>query len=239
MNPEVLIGNIVKLTEEIKTFNIECCSPSDDPDMQYAYSASFRDIAVRYVSMLRRLNDPIIDELLIGVNPNFNTSFIGEAHYLKSNLYPIFDYIDEIKDDKDYPIKYINENVFVDNDIINQLINIKNPNFDLSKLAQFLKELNINYKLGNYLSSILILRAIINHVPPIFGFKTFSEVVAQATKSTKSILQKLEDDARPIADLHSHMTIRKKEVLPTKQQIEPYKSSLEILLQEIICKMEE
>ena len=161
--------------------------------------------------------------MLIGVNPNFNTSFISEAHYLKSNLYPIFDYIDETKDNKDYSIRYINENVFVDNDIINQLINIKNPNFDLSKLVKFLKELNINYKFGNYLSSILILRAIINHVPPIFGFKTFSEVVAQANKSTKIILQKLEDDARPIADLHTHMTIRKKEALPTKQQIEPYK----------------
>jgi hypothetical protein len=116
---------------------------------------------------------------------------------------------------------------------------LKSNNFDFSKLIKLVEELNMNYKFGNYLSSLLLLRAIINHIPPVFGYKTFSEYVSQANRSTKSILQKLEDEARPIADLHNHMTIRKFENIPSKNQIEPYKPSIEILINEIINKVEE
>ena len=75
-----------------------------------------------------------------------------------------------------------------------------------------------------------------NHIPPIFGFEKFSQVVASSGKSVKAVLSHLQDQARPIADLHTHILIRSKEQLPSKHQIEPYKASFEILIQEIIVK---
>lgn len=99
------------------------------------------------------------------------------------------------------------------------------------------EELNDAYARGNYISSVLLLRAIINHVPPVFGTKTFPQVVANSGRSIKSILGRLEDDARPIADLHTHILIRQKEQLPTKNQIEPYKAGFEVLIQEVIITL--
>jgi len=234
-----LFKKVIVLIDEIKSLDLANCGPSDDPDRQYGYAAAFRDLLVRFVAMLRRLDDPIIDDLLALVNENFETSFISEAHFQRARIEPIFDYIDEIKDNKDYFINAINSTSFIDSEVVENVRKLKGSNFDLAKLNKFIDELNFNYKYGNYLSSLLILRAIINHIPPIFGCKSFSEYVSQAGRSSKSILQKLEDEARPIADLHSHIMIRKRENLPTKSQIEPYKSSLEILLHEIICKVEE
>lgn len=177
--------------------------------------------------------------MLLYVNENFKTGFISEAHYQRSRIEPIFDYIEEIKEDKDYSTEVINNTNFIEIEVIESIIKLKSTKHDLTKLIKFIEELNFNYKYGNYLSSILILRAILNHIPPIFGVKSFAEYVSQAGRSIKSILQRLEEDARPIADLHSHIMIKKRENLPTKNQIEPYKSSIEVLLHEIISKIEE
>lgn len=39
---------------------------------------------------------------------------------------------------------------------------------------------------------------------------------------------------RPIADLHTHILMRKRESLPSRNQVEPYKASFELLLHEVI-----
>jgi len=239
MQMNKLFSNILEIISEIKELNLGNCGPSDDPDKQYAYAATFRDLLVRFVSALKRLNDPVLNDLLINVNENFETGYISEAHYQRSRIEPIFDYIEEIKDDKNYFLEVINYTNFVEIEVLESIIKVKSAKHDLTKLIKFIEELNFNYKYGNYLSAILILRAILNHIPPIFGFKSFSEYVSQTGRSTKSILQRLEDEARPIADLHSHIMIKKRENLPTKNQIEPYKSSIEVLLHEIISKIEE
>jgi len=232
------IEKAIELSNAIMEFQLGNCSPSDDPEKQWAFASSFRDISVRFISLLKRISDQQIEEMLNGIDGNIDTSTISEAHILHSKLVPIIDYLNEIKDDENYSERMRTNNSFVDEKVLKKLKNIKNPNFDLSKLIRFIEELNEAYKYGNYLSSILLLRAIMNHIPPIFGLSTFSQIVAQSHRSIKSILGRLEEDARPIADLHTHIMIHKLEHLPTKNQIEPYKSSLEILLNEIINKLE-
>jgi hypothetical protein len=101
------------------------------------------------------------------------------------------------------------------------------------------EELNDAYGRANYISAALLLRAIINHVPPVFGVESFSEVVAQSSRSIKAILRRLNEDARPIADLHTHLLMRRNEQLPTKHQLEPYKGGFEVLIQEVIVKITE
>jgi hypothetical protein len=108
----------------------------------------------------------------------------------------------------------------------------------LAKVIQFCHEINGTFNSGHFLGTALLIRALINHVPPIFGYERFDQVVSQSTKSRKELFKPLDDIARDVADLHTHDTIRHKENLPTKRQLEPFKPNVEILLQEIITELQ-
>ncbi len=129
--------------------------------------------------------------------------------------------------------------VFVNPAVIEDLRQASSQRFDLSKVARMCEELNRAYSSGSYLASALLLRALLNHVPPVFGHHAFKGVVSQAGKSVKALLEPLEENARKIADLHTHALIRHKECLPTRQQVEQFKAGLEVLLHEIIAKVKE
>jgi hypothetical protein len=106
-------------------------------------------------------------------------------------------------------------------------------------LVRICEELNDAYARANYISAALLLRATINHVPTAFGVEMFGEVVAQSSRSIKAILGRLNEDARPIADLHTHLLMRRNDQLPSKNQLEPYKAAFELLIQEVIVKLSE
>lgn len=65
---------------------------------------------------------------------------------------------------------------YVDNATILHLSEINSETFDLTKLIKLCKELNDNYSLENYLACGMILRSILDHIPPIFGKRSFDEV---------------------------------------------------------------
>jgi hypothetical protein len=82
----------------------------------------------------------------------------------------------------------------------------------------------------------MLTRGLLDHAPPVFGFKTFSEVAnnyAGGGKSFKETMQHLENAARKVADVHLHMPIRKSETLPTAQQVN-CGQQLDMLLSEIV-----
>ena len=62
-------------------------------------------------------------------------------------------------------------------------------------------------------------------------------MVEQSGRSVKAIFKRLNDEARPIADLHTHIVMRGKENLPSKNQIEPYKAAFEVLVQEVVVQL--
>lgn len=127
---------------------------------------------------------------------------------------------------------------FVDPTMIDVLRDTKISNLDLGKLIKMCEELNDNYERENYIACVLLLRAVMNHVPPVFGYQLFKEVSAHAGRSVKAALELLEDNARVISDLHNHSLIRATEPLPTRSQIEPFRASFEILLHEIVARGE-
>jgi hypothetical protein len=99
-----------------------------------------------------------------------------------------------------------------------------------------LAELNRSFENNSYLSCLFLIRAIINHVPPIFGFSTFAEVssnYAVGGKSFRESKQHLEKSLRKIADSYLHLPIRQKESLPVKNQVE-FRADIDVLLAEII-----
>lgn len=226
----------LRLADDIEQFPLGRCGPSDDPDMQYAYAAGFRDITKRFVGAAKRIGDPDLSELVTHLDIP-SSGYIADSHDLRAELLVIIDELRERTIDPDYATAAASNGAFLSTDVLLKLKAIERSTLDHSRLVRMCEELNDAYARSNHISAVLLLRAIINHVPPVFGATTFSEVVAQSGRSVKNILSRLNDDARPIADLHTHILMRGNEHLPTKNQIEPYKASFEVLIQEIMGKL--
>ncbi len=125
---------------------------------------------------------------------------------------------------------------YVDPERITELKNINNPNFDLVKLIRICEELNICFRNRCFLSVIMLVRSLIDHVPPAFGVKGFAEVANNynnGTKSFKQSMQNLSNSSRKIADAHLHTQIRNKESLPNQVQVD-FSNDLDVLLGEIV-----
>ncbi|KKR76875.1 MAG: hypothetical protein UU21_C0002G0006 [Candidatus Levybacteria bacterium GW2011_GWA2_40_8] len=137
---------------------------------------------------------------------------------------------------KKSPRKIIKYDGFVDSHRIKQLKAVSSESFDLSRLIKMCEELNDSFFRENYIASISLVRAIIDHTPPVFGFKTFTEVANSVEKSIKDSLLHLENSSRKIADAHLHIQIRKKEILPTATQVN-FAQSLDVFLGEIIRRL--
>ena len=129
-----------------------------------------------------------------------------------------------------------NNILFVDSTRLTELRATHSTNFDLSKLIKYCEELNLNYDAGCFLAVSMLVRAILDHVPPVFGYKSFSEVAnnySGGSKSFKESMDHLEKSLRKIADSCLHGQIRTREVLPNRTQVN-FSSDLDVLLAEIV-----
>ncbi|HQU97359.1 MAG TPA: hypothetical protein PLV19_00445 [Nitrosomonas sp.] len=231
----VALSLATQLADEIDKFPLGRCGPSDDPDKQYAYVAGFRDIAKRFVGAVKRIGDPDLSILMASLDTSPES--ITEAYDLRAELYVVIDVLNEVAQNPNYAANVASNAAFLNTEVLIQLKAIQGARLDLKKLVKMCEELNDVYARGNFISSALLLRAIMNHVPPVFGVTTFSDVVANAGRSVKAILTRLNDEARPIADLHTHIIMRATEQLPTKNQLEPYKAGFEVLIQEVLVRL--
>jgi hypothetical protein len=110
----------------------------------------------------------------------------------------------------------------------------KGRKFDFSRLLQMLTEIDHAFFVENYISVILLTRAILDHVPPIFNLNKFTEVVNNyGTKSFKDSMSHLENSSRKIADSYLHTKIRRKESLPNRTQVN-FSNDVDVLLAEIV-----
>ncbi len=231
---ETTLKKVRELANEIEEFPLGKCSPSDDPEKQTAYLYAFRDIATRFVSSIQRLGDEILNEQVSELD--LEPEDITDAYTLRANLLGVVDALEEIDDKNIISRRKLLTIPFVDETIIEEIQNLEFPGLDTKKLIRFCEELNTCYMSGNYISCLLLIRAVMNHIPPVFGFTKFEQVAAQSAKSVKKSFQILQDNARALSDLHNHMPMRSREPIPTRSQVEPYRASFEILMHEIICK---
>lgn len=111
--------------------------------------------------------------------------------------------------------------------------------FDLRKLIALCEELNLCYRSQCYHAVAALTRAVIDHVPPVFGKRTFPEVVnnCAGTRSFKECVARLDTAARTIADGHLHTAMRRRETLPTRTQVN-FSNELDVLLGEVIRLLE-
>lgn len=124
---------------------------------------------------------------------------------------------------------------YVDPSRLAALRGIPARTYDPARLAQLCGELNVANENDCFMSIAMLVRAIVDHVPPIFGCSTFSEVANNyggATSFKKSV-KNLNDSLRNIADAHLHVQIRNRETLPTAVQVN-FSADLDVLLGETI-----
>jgi len=124
---------------------------------------------------------------------------------------------------------------YVDTQRILELKAIKSQSFDLARLIRLCEEINVAYQNRCYMTIAMVLRSIIDHVPPIFGASRFSEVANNYSgpKSFKDSMKLLHQSLRNVADSHLHVQIRRKETLPVFTQVN-FRAELDLLLSEII-----
>lgn len=112
----------------------------------------------------------------------------------------------------------------------------KTKAWDFAKLIRLCDELNIAHEHECHHAVAMLVRAIMDHVPPVFGFKTFVEVSSNyggGGSSFKKTMETLQRTTRNIADGHLHSPIRSREVLPNATQVE-FSQALDLLLAEVI-----
>ena len=129
---------------------------------------------------------------------------------------------------------------YVDTDRLGQIKALKSSDFDFARLVEMLAELNVTFERGNYIAVIALLRAVIDHVPPIFSCKSFGEVANNYSgpRSFKKAAKDLENTSRNIADSYLHIQIRRTESLPTKTQVD-FSNSLDTILSEVVRLIED
>ncbi len=127
---------------------------------------------------------------------------------------------------------------YIDKSTLLRLTKIENKNFDLSRLVSFCNELDDNYSLGNYHSCAMLLRAILDHIPPIFNKTSFDDVCAQhGGRSFKDIVRPLNETAKKIGDDYLHTQVNKKVLVVTKTQVN-FQANLDMLLNEAAAILE-
>lgn len=124
---------------------------------------------------------------------------------------------------------------FVDPERLSQLRSAKAAEYDLSRLVRLCEEIDVVFSQGCYHAVAMLTRSILDHVPPIFGVKSFSEVANNYSggRSFKEIAQHLENSSRKIADAHLHTKIRNTESLPTRTQVDE-RQRMDVVLSEVL-----
>jgi hypothetical protein len=110
---------------------------------------------------------------------------------------------------------------------------------DLGKVIRLCEELNNCYLSGCYFAVAMLTRALLDHVPPLFGFRTFAEVVSNYAwgPSRRDAMEHLEKSARKIADVHLHSRASATEVLPNRAQVS-FGPALDVLLGELLVRLQ-
>ena len=125
--------------------------------------------------------------------------------------------------------------IFIDPERLSQLRSAKTINYDLSRLVRLCEEIDVAFAQGCYHAVAMLTRSILDHIPPIFGAKSFAEVANgySGSRSFKEIAQHLDNSSRKIADALLHTQIRKSESLPTRTQVDE-RQSIDFVLAEVV-----
>lgn len=153
---------------------------------------------------------------------------------LNFDLPPIEQKLDKYLEEYERTLPKVKSGVYVSENRINEISETESPKHDTKKLIRLLQELNSAYASESFFSIGILVRAIIDHVPPIFEVETFAQVASNyaGTRSFKKSMKNLNDSLRNLADSYMHVQIRRSESLPTFIQVD-FRADLDCMLSEI------
>jgi hypothetical protein len=124
---------------------------------------------------------------------------------------------------------------FVDLVRLDELGAIAPSKFDVSRLVRLCEELNISFRYRCFHAVAFLTRAILDHIPPLFGCRSFSEVANNYSggRSFKDLASHLENASRKVCDGLIHMPMRESESLPTLAQVD-VRQQLDTILAEVV-----
>lgn len=127
------------------------------------------------------------------------------------------------------------QSAYIDSGRLAELKSLTPSKFDLSRLIRLCEELNMAHSNNCLMSIAMLVRAIVDHIPPILGQQSFTAVASNysGAKSFKGSMQRLDTSLRSVADAHLHTQARPREVLPTFNQVD-FRADLDVLLGETI-----
>lgn len=253
IDKSLLREKIIKFKIDVETYrdlrgqSRDRCSPAiikNHDEIEKTQSALIRKYAglEKYIVKIGgnlRVNDGVGN-----VYSPYENAFTLDVYRVKQSInaiIPDLDYIigklDSLTQDELDKMLQSNYHKYVDEGRLEELKSIKNDDFDLTKLIKYCEELNSSYGDERYHSSVMLLRSIIDHIPPIFKCEKFSEVTNnyECEKSFKDSMKNLENSSRKIADSFLHSPIRKREILPNSTQVN-FSNDLDVLLGEI-CRI--
>src|SRR6185437_583393 len=227
-----------KVVEELieQARNFRSCGPSDDPDEQTAVTTGYRYLVVQF----KRLAGPIL--------PEGAASRLDAIDVEVDNLYSAYDAkaeLDALLPDIEAALEILDgtslggsSNLWIVHpQLVSQIAELEVSSVDLLFPARICREINSSYAHGNILATALLMRTVLNHVPPVFGNQTFDQVVANAGKSLKDSFDHLQSGLRKVADFHAHRKITAAESYPSIAQVEPFKPQFELLLQQVMARI--
>ena len=128
--------------------------------------------------------------------------------------------------------------LYIDVQVIHEIrMQASSCRFDCTKLLGLIDELNENYRDGNVYAAHALLRAILDHVPPILGCPDFNTVVSNYswTRTDRKYMQRLLD-FRNQADDALHRQISPKPDLLSLDDM-PSRAGVRRMLQECAAKL--
>lgn len=130
--------------------------------------------------------------------------------------------------------------VFISTDHIYRLKKITNKDFDLSRLIRYCEQINDNYASGNFESVAFLSRALIQHIPPVFGQPNFESVGSQTSSGKDTSFKKscihLQNSLKHIVDDLIHAPITKRQI-PISSEETDFSQDLNRLIREIIDQL--
>lgn len=124
--------------------------------------------------------------------------------------------------------------LYVDGQRLAELRSISSAAWDLRRLIRMCEELNASFAGANFHATAMLVRAITDHVPPVFGASSFPAYASSiASRSTKGTMERLAKSLRDIADGALHIQMRAQETLPTSTQVD-FRQELDVLLGEVV-----
>lgn len=217
--------------------NFRFCGPSDDPDEQFAVTTGYRYVLVQ----IQRLATPLL--------PEAEASRLNAIAVDVDSVYSAYDAraeLDALLPDIEAALERADESAldvggsawFIDPALIDQLSTATSPDLDVTFLVRMCREINSCFAHGNLVATTLLMRAVLNYVPPLFAQESFPQVVAHIGRSLKDSFDHLEKGLRKIADFHTHRRIAATEFYPSPAQVEPFKPQFELLLQQVVVRMQ-